>query len=67
LHWPSVLSSVAGYPSLHIQWSFGVTCWEVFSAGEIPYPSLHPRQVLNMLEEGERMERPRNAACSEDT
>jgi len=49
-----------------VQWSFGVTCWEVFSVGEIPYPNLHPRQVLNMLEEGERMERPRNIACSED-
>lgn len=45
------------------QWSYGVTCWEIFTGGAIPYPGIHPRDVLDYLEEDERLSRPKNAAC----
>ena len=48
---------------LHIQWSYGVTCWEVFTAGEIPYPGIHPQEVVKLLENGEHLSEPKNPAC----
>jgi len=45
-------------------WAFGVTCWEVFMAGKIPYPAVDPTSLLNMLESGQRLEKPANAACA---
>ena len=50
-----------------LQWSYGVTCWEVFSGGKTPYPGIHPVDLPRKLDTGYRMERPLNAACSEDT
>ena len=47
-----------------LQWSFGVTCWEVFAAGKIPYPAIDPATLLKLLEGGQRLEFPVNAACS---
>ena len=46
-----------------LQWAYGVTVWEVFTAGSIPYPGLHPREVLDSLESGHRLKRPKNMAC----
>ena len=46
------------------QWAFGVTCWEIFMAGKIPYPSVDPMSLLKMLEGGQRLEKPPNGACS---
>ena len=51
------------YSSLS-QWAFGVTCWEVFMAGKIPYPAVDPMSLLKMLEGGQRLEKPPNTACS---
>ena len=51
--------------TIHVQWSFGVTCWEVFSLGKSPYPGMDPLGVVRYLEGGKRLERPLNAACSE--
>ena len=48
----------------HMQWAFGVTCWEVFMAGKIPYPALDPTSLLKLLESGQRLEKPSNAACA---
>ena len=45
------------------QWSFGVTCWEVYNAGKTPYPGTHPAYMIEMLERGERLHKPNNAAC----
>lgn len=42
----------------------GVTCWEVFSGGKNPYPGLSPMCVVDMLDRGERMAQPSNAACT---
>ena len=46
------------------QWAFGVTCWEVFMAGKIPYPAVDPMSLLKMLEGGQSLEKPPDAACS---
>ena len=48
-----------------MQWSFGVTCWEIYSAGKTPYPGVHPIALMGMLEKGERLPKPMNAACSD--
>ena len=47
-----------------MQWSFGVTCWEVFSAGRIPYPAVDAMSMLKVLESEKRLEKPNNAACA---
>ena len=47
-----------------LQWSYGVTCWEVFTAGEIPYPGIHAVDVVQLLGDGRRLNRPHNQACS---
>jgi len=49
-----------------LQWSFGVTCWEVFSAGKIPYGGVDPLTMIQLLESGRRLDKPSNAACSEE-
>ena len=46
------------------QWAFGVTCWEVFTAGKIPYPATDPATLMKLLDGGMRLECPSNAACS---
>lgn len=46
-------------------WSFGVTCWEVFSLGHTPYPAIDPFALIKFLQNGERLEKPLNAACTE--
>ena len=48
----------------YIQWSFGVTCWEVFSLGKNPYPGVDPFSLIRYLERGERLDKPLNAVCS---
>ena len=49
--------------SLFAQWSFGVTCWEIFSGGKTPYPGVDPLSLIKMLERGARMDKPFNDAC----
>lgn len=46
-----------------MQWSFGVTCWEVFSGGKNPYPGVSPMGLVEVLERGDRLAKPMNAAC----
>ena len=48
------------------QWSFGVTCWEVFSLGRNPYPGVDPFTLIKHLEGGKRLDKPQNAACTEN-
>ena len=38
----------------------------MFSGGKTPYPGIHPLELYGQLELGYRMERPYNAACSEE-
>ena len=35
----------------------------MFSAGKKPYPGIHPLNVINMVDDGHRMEKPKNLAC----
>ena len=49
-----------------MQWSYGVTCWELFTGGKIPYPGVDPVSLSGLLESGHRLDRPNNAACSEE-
>lgn len=40
--------------------------WEVFSGGRSPYPGISPREVVRYLDDGERLDAPKNAACSNE-
>ena len=52
-------------PYSSLQWSYGVTCWELFTGGKIPYPGVDPVSLPSLLESGHRLDKPKNAACSE--
>ena len=52
--------------SLTIQWSFGVTCWEIFSGGKTPYPGVDPLSLVQLLENGQRLDKPSNSACPDE-
>ena len=55
------------YDFLNImQWAYGVTCWEIFSGGRVPYSDLAVRDILSELTEGYRLEKPENEACDND-
>lgn len=45
-------------------WSFGITLLEVFSDGEKPYPTLRNAEVINLVQSGDRAEKPEH--CSAD-
>ena len=49
-----------------MQWAYGVTCWEIFSGGRVPYSDLAVRDILSELTEGYRLEKPENEACDND-
>ncbi|CAI8013257.1 Tyrosine-protein kinase receptor UFO [Geodia barretti] len=44
-------------------WSFGVTVWEIFTCGRIPYTGIPAMFILKELQAGQRLERPDNEAC----
>ena len=48
------------------QWSYGVTCWEVFTGGRVPYTGLPAMTLLSELHSGHRLERPTNITCSNE-
>ena len=52
--------------SLYMQWAYGVTCWEIFSGGKVPYAELMVREIPKLLAEGYRLQKPSNDACSEE-
>ncbi|KAL5467584.1 hypothetical protein EMCRGX_G031839 [Ephydatia muelleri] len=39
-------------------WSFGVTCWEVFSFGSTPYPGVDNHLMFQHLMKGLRLQKP---------
>ena len=48
------------------QWAYGVTCWEIFSGGRVPYSDLAVRDILSELLHGNLLEKPENQACFDD-
>ena len=40
-------------------------CWEIFSGGKVPYPSVDMSDLSKFLNDGHRLEKPNNDACSE--
>ena len=49
---------------LYTQWSFGVTLWELFTCGRVPYSGIPVMSILKVLKAGQRLEKPENTACS---
>ncbi len=47
-----------------LQWSYGVTMWEVFSGGQNPYPGVDVVTLVKFLQRGSRLDAPVNAACT---
>ena len=48
-----------------IQWAYGVTCWEIFSGGKVPYGGVTITDLSQLLADGHRLEKPNNDACSD--
>ena len=48
-----------------LQWAYGVTCWEIFSGGIVPYGGADVTDLSRLLANGHRLEKPDNDACSD--
>ena len=48
------------------QWAFGVTVWELFTCGSVPYSGIPAMSVLKAIKAGQRLEKPENLACSNE-
>uniref|UniRef100_A0A914E150 Tyrosine-protein kinase n=1 Tax=Acrobeloides nanus TaxID=290746 RepID=A0A914E150_9BILA len=44
-------------------WSYGILLYEIFTRGQVPYPGMHNREVIEQVELGYRMPRP--STCQE--
>jgi len=43
-----------------VQWSFGVTVWELFTLAQQPYADVDPFEMAAYLEDGYRLAQPHN-------
>ena len=44
--------------AIQLQWSYGITCWEIFTLGRIPYPGVDNHNVITILKNGQRLDKP---------
>ena len=51
---------------IFFKWAYGVTCWEILSAGKVPYPSVDLTKLPRLLANGIRPEKPQNDACTDE-
>ena len=61
-----VYVSINEHTCISSQWAFGVTIWELFTCGRVPYSGISVMSVLRLLKEGQRLEKPENTACSNE-
>lgn len=47
-------------------WSYGILLMELFTYGQVPYPGMHSREVIEQIEHGYRMPKPANHHLPED-
>ena len=43
-----------------------MTCWEIFTAGKVPYATVNLNDLPGMLNDGYRLEKPVNDACDSE-
>lgn len=48
-----------------LQWAYGVTCWEIFSGGILPYSGINIVDLPDRIQSGKCLSKPNNAACNE--
>ncbi|GFQ71333.1 tyrosine-protein kinase Src64B [Trichonephila clavata] len=44
-------------------WSYGILLYELITHGQVPYPGMHNREVIEQVERGYRMPKPSNCEC----
>ena len=64
--WLIMIDFIPMPPGPIYQWSFGVTCWEIFTGGQVPYDGIRPTSLKTELQGGKRLEKPNNTACSDE-
>lgn len=47
-------------------WSFGILLMELFTYGQVPYPGMHSREVIEQIERGYRMPKPASHNLPDD-
>lgn len=47
-------------------WSYGILLMELFTYGQVPYPGMHGREVIEMVEKGYRMPKPTTHRLPDD-
>ena len=50
---------------MYMQWAYGVTCWEIFGGGKVPYPGVNVSELPWLFSNGHRLGKPENKACSD--
>ena len=58
--------STCTHNNVSTQWAFGVTVWELFTCGRVPYSGIPVRNVLKTLKAGQTLEKPENTTCSNE-